>query len=72
MKRPHNRIKKDVPIIFELEESGELSTDDVNAVAEFIAHIAYNNLKKAQDNVDKLIQTTLNEVEQNDKTTELS
>ena len=72
MKRPHNRIKKDVPIIFEIEESGELSSQDIDAIADFIARLAYNNLKNAQRSADKLIQSSLMEENKNDKRTDQS
>ncbi|MGD1045375.1 MAG: hypothetical protein ABR936_08630 [Bacteroidota bacterium] len=72
MKRPHNRIKKDVPIIFEIEESGELSSQDIDAIADFIARLAYNNLKNAQRSADKLIRSSLMEENKNDKRTEQS
>jgi hypothetical protein len=61
VKCSHNRTKQEVPIIFELEEAGELSSQDVDAVADFIARLAYNNLKNAQRCADKLIQSTLAE-----------
>ena len=59
MKGSHNRTKKAVPIIMELEESGELSSQDIDAVADFIARLAYNNLKKAERCADNLIRSTL-------------
>jgi len=57
-------IRKQNPvdsIELQVVESGELSAEDVDALAEFVARIAYNNLKKAQESAQQLIQTTLNE-----------
>jgi len=45
----------------QIVESGVLSVEDVDALAEFIARIAYNNLKKAQESAQQLIQAALNE-----------
>jgi hypothetical protein len=59
VKGSRNQSKQEVPIIFELEESGELSSQDIDAVADFIARLAYNNLKNAQRCADNLIQSTL-------------
>jgi len=42
-----NSVVEDIQ--FEITEAGEMSEEDVNAVADFIARLAYNNLKKHQE-----------------------
>jgi hypothetical protein len=42
-----NSVVEDIK--FEVIEAGEMSEEDVNAVADFIARLAYNNLKKQQE-----------------------
>ena len=55
----HRCRREEEPIEINLKEEGELSPEDIESVAEFIAIIAYNNLKKAQESAQSLIQRTL-------------
>ncbi len=65
-----SRTEKPVEDIeLQVIESGELSVEDGDAVAEFIACIAYNNLKRAQESARQLIQVTLNKGTDDSKST---
>jgi hypothetical protein len=55
----HRYRREEEPIEISLKEEGELSPEDIESVAEFIAIIAYNNLKKAHESANALIQNTL-------------
>jgi hypothetical protein len=66
------QTKQAVPVEFELKESGELSSQDMDAIAEFIARLAYNNLKNAQKSADDLIRSALMKENDNDKRTDQS
>jgi len=55
----HRCRREEEPIEINLKEVGELSPEDIESVAEFIATIAYNNLKKAHESAQLLIQSTL-------------
>ena len=57
-----NKIRAESDIEIHIVESGDLSTEDIDAVADFIAYLAYNNLKRAQESADHLIKKTLNQV----------
>lgn len=59
------KLKPDDSIEIQLVESEELSVEDLEIVADFIAHIAYNNFKKAQANATELIESTLNKANNN-------
>ena len=61
--------KPDDGIEIQLVESEELSVEDLEIVADFIAHIAYNNFKKAQENAAVLIESTLSKANKNARPT---
>jgi len=63
------KLKPDDSIEIQLVESEELSVEDLESVADFIAHIAYNNFKKAQENAAELIESTLNKANKNARPT---